>query len=173
MKNELEKFIGRNFYSIYSYGRSNYDYKSKKISFESQLFTHLIKEQMFFCFNIDPVFIFDFDCYNLSKISIENHVENSSIYGNDIPNITRCVLANTKKIKKILVYGFSINEILESSFDKEKSTTENFILFEFEDSEKIFFDTSCEISSITLILDTTEIKERIKDYGLIEAYCLE
>jgi hypothetical protein len=81
-------------------------------------------------------------------------------------------LATTKKIKKIIVYGFPINEIIDGSFDKTKPTTENFILFEFEDNEKMFFDTSYEISSITLIFDDLEIKQRIERYGLIESYIL-
>lgn len=172
MKSELEKFIGKNIYSIYSFGISNYAFESKKISFENQLITHLIKDQNYFCFKIEPVFIFDFDYYNLAKIKVENHIEKLSIYSNEPSNITRCILATTKKIKKIFVYGFPISKIFSDSFDKTKPTTENFILFEFEDNKKMFFDTSHEISSITLIFDELEIKERISEYGLIEAYTL-
>ncbi len=172
MRKILAQYINKNIYSIYSFGKSNYHYKSGKISFESQIFIHLIKEQVYFCLKIDPVFIFDFE-YNLSKISIENYLEELSIYSNEPESITRCILATTKKIKKIRVYGFLIDKTIENSFDKMKQTTENFILFEFEDNEKMFFDTSYEISSITLIFDSLEIKGRIKEYKLVEAYCLE
>ena len=172
MKNILQGLIGKNIYSIYSLGNSEYHYEMGRISYRHELIMHLKDRKNYIRFIIEPLFIFEFN-HNLATLFVENYIETISIYSNEPKSSNICII-NSKKLFSISVYGFPFYDYadLHQFFNIEKKTTANFLLFIFEDETMLYFDTSQEIASITLFSSEGEVNHRIEHLGLIEDYTL-